>query len=183
MVMNNEISICAAEACNRPLRDIAWSVVTRECLEIGRKLMDVMGDMDRHYRDDGHGHSYEVMASEGCHYFYGTGDRFEVAVGYQWNHAREKYQLRTAGFRGDITPDEALSQMIALSRQFMRNVGISLFYTIVPRRMDNPRIMQMYGLVPWHPEVKATGGHYVEGGTYWRIELLPKEDLSDRSWQ
>jgi hypothetical protein len=153
------------------LRDIEWILASRDRMEYTRKFLEVMAEMDRHYQDDLQGQAYENMVAEGCHYFYGRGDGFEVVVGFQWNDAREKYQLRTAGFRGDITPHEALLQMIQLSRSFAHSAGVKAIYTIVPRTMDNPRILQFYGLIPYCPSLKVTGGHFVEGGTYWRLEL------------
>lgn len=154
------------------LPSVIWTLITRESLDLGRKFLDVMADMDRHYREEEPGQVCERMVSEGCRYYYGAGPGFEVVIGYQWNANREKYQARTAGFRGILSPHDALRLIVEQGRRFLHDVGQSCVYTIVPRAMDNPRIMQMHGLVPWCPELKVSGGHHVEGGTYWKLELV-----------
>lgn len=161
----------AVDGRGSELPAVAWTLITRESLDLGRKFLDVMGDMDRHYREEEPAQVCERMVSDGCRYYYGVGDQFEVVIGYQWNANRDKYQARTVGFRGAITPHDALRLIVKQGRQFLRDEGQSCVYTIVPRFMDNPQIMRMHGLVPWCPELKVSGGHHVEGGTYWKLEL------------
>ncbi len=134
-----------------------------------RRFLAVMGEMDRHYRGEAHDRVIPRMLDPACAYYLGEGDDFELAIGFQWDGAREAFGLRTMGFVGNIEPHEALDLFVPHFLSFMRERSLRWIFAIQPIRMDNPRILQLYGLVPWRTDVVLTGGHHVQDGIYWRI--------------
>jgi hypothetical protein len=154
---------------------VAWRRVTSDDVALGRRFLEVMCEMDHHYAEGDWDAIFGLMTGEGCKYYVGEGDAFELVIGYQWDGGREKYQIRSAGFRGQIECHEALRGLAENTRAFLSENQQSGVYAIVPLVMDNPRIVQLYGLIPWYPGWKVTGGHHVVGGTYWKIELADSE--------
>ena len=90
---------------------VRWERITFDNPGLGRRLQDVMRDMDHHYREGEWDEIFETMTGTICEYYLGTGDGFEIAIGYQWDEQRDKYQVRSVGFRGSLEPHTALDEV------------------------------------------------------------------------
>ena len=158
---------------------VHWRLVTASDPVLGRRYQDVMAEMDHHYAEGNWPDVFRLMTADGCQYYVGCGQAFELVIGFQWDGDRQKYQVRSVGFRGDIEPHEALILIADQVAGFAHEHRQSHVYAIIPLTMDNARIVQLHGLIPWFPGWKITGGHHVAGGTYWRLE--PPNDITQES--
>ena len=151
---------------------VNWQRVTSDRHDLGHHFLDVMSEMDSHYAACDPSEQIQLMTTGGWEYYVGTGEGFELVVGYQWDGGHNKFQVRSTGFRGCLEPHEALALVADHVLEFIRTHDQSAVYAILPSAMDNPRMMQAIGLIPWYAGWRATGGHHVAGGAFWKIEPL-----------
>lgn len=151
--------------------EVEWELLTKENPGLAARYMDIMADMDAHYRV-GVEEACRWMVEAGRYYYLGSGDGFELALGLTWKDDRKRFFVQSVGFRGDITPHDAVEFFVRKAIQFLNEHGESTLSAIVPSKMDNPNILRFYDVLLWRSDIEAVGGRPVEGGTYWRLRHL-----------
>lgn len=150
---------------------IAWRRLLPGDAEGCHQYMEVMIRMSRHYADGDQAEVRRLMTSEGRCYFIGDGNNCRVVFGLRWYGDHDRYSIQSLGFIGAIEPYQALDAVVDKCHLVFASLNIDTCFTIIPENMDDPRILQLYGLLPHHPDLVVRGGHHVIGGTYWSCRL------------
>jgi len=112
------------------------------------------------------GRELRKMTSYPCEYYYYAGVAFEIVVGFKWLRRLKRFRIMSVGFVGEIRPAEALDRIAAKLKQFASDNGVDRLVAIRPWQMDNPRILELYGLLRGHPTLHVRGGHKLPEGEY-----------------
>lgn len=150
-----------------------WLDVIREDVDMVRRWLRVMYAMDRSYLletpdvfNDNMAHRPSFL---GASYYYWTTSA-EIVLRIVWYRTRRQYLIQSVGFRGEINARSALDLIVDRSISFLREQGESSAFALVPKRMDNTRILELYDLVLTHPRLAITKEHESPDARRWNIE-------------
>lgn len=148
-----------------------WLDVILEDIDMVRRWLRVNQQMDPFYLHETpllFGNSMAHRPSPlGAAYYYWTPE-FEVVLRLVLNERRMLHQVQSIGFVGSTTPQAALDLAVDRGVAYLRERDDNRVIATVPKKMGNPRILELYRLIPSHPRLEVT----VEADTPTRFRWL-----------
>ena len=151
-----------------PVR-MEWRKIRAGDERLLQKYFTLMSEMDPHYASADLESCMDLISRQDRSYFWGEAGADCACIGLVWNASIECDFVENVGFSEGIAVHQAVNLIIDKGASYLEEVGRSSLATIVPDRMRNPRILQFYDVLLWHPGLKIRGGHYVSHGKYWKL--------------
>lgn len=151
-----------------------WTRLNSDQLYLGYRFLEIMQQMNRaSYSPTRPERMVARISGPPSEYFLFSGARFEIALGFRWIAKLNRFRIMSVGFIGQITPLEALNRVTAKCRSFATSKGVTRLIAVRPFQMENPCIMQFYGLLKGHATIQVRGGHRLPEGEYLWIDFPP----------
>jgi hypothetical protein len=151
-----------------------WLPIVREDVDMVRRFLNVMYQMDKGYLAEDvtkfgiyRGHRPEKM---GASYYYWTA-KSEVVLRIGYHDMRKQHRITSVGFVGSLAPQAALDLVVDQIIVFLKWAGGRTAMALVPKRMDNPRILELYALAPKHPRMRIKVEKESDLAARWNMEF------------
>ncbi len=99
-----------------------------------------------------------------------TGAGFQIAIRFEFDPTRERWQMASTGFVGNTTPAAALDLIVARFAQFLADQNASSIFCVVQKQAPSPTMSDYYQRIPQHPDLLVTVHRETDTAWLWEVE-------------
>jgi len=108
--------------------------------------------------------------ARGAAYYLWTANS-EAVVRLAYAEERLQHHVMSVGFVGDMSPQQALDQIVQCTIDYLIERRARSVFAIAPKRMDSQEVLNLYDLVPTHPRLRVITEAESPRGRRWNIDF------------